>query len=467
MTIGTDVCPFVQDELCTGSPSACTTFTTQDNCTFTNCTWTVGVLFSGRFGNGPTDDATPTATFTTMGDTNWAGFWQALTDTDDIHGINENGKTATSLDGEIWDDTGGAEVAGTIYGVIAYGEGTIEGNQFECQLESDNSNTHLMSFETAFPDTNYAVMCTPGPNPDATICQLKDQTNPKTTAGFGVLLNGDNGAAETVATVNWCAFEYGEYSTGDMYIKAGNDAVTNGNVAVDFTDEGLTDYVDTNYVVFLTDITSYPSDGCYCEVSARTTAGFTALCSDDAGSNNNCDETFDWVTFSMIDADVPGGGSCSGTPKGCDNYTISDTCNNNTGCNEFANITQEAFVTGKGWEVNCTIGAGCTGVNDLFLEANFTTDKVIRNETETNAVDCGGAPAPGDPCTPPDSGQWNQTAWCNITTPTQVYGNLNCTNILNISSTLNFTSWDYHFILGIGCERIVAPPNGRYGWKIP
>ncbi len=69
-------------------------------------------------------------------------------------------------------------------------------------------------------------------------------------------------------------------------------------------------------------------------------------------------------------------------------------------------------------------------------------------------------------CDPPLVGQWNQSCWHNITTPLQLNADLNCTDILNISSVLNFTSWDYEFRLGEGCERIVAPPNGRWGWNL-
>ena len=60
---------------------------------------------------------------------------------------------------------------------------------YECGLEEDNADTHTISFGTEFPDTNYAIMCTPGPDDDAVVCALKDSTNPKTTSGFGLFFN--------------------------------------------------------------------------------------------------------------------------------------------------------------------------------------------------------------------------------------------------------------------------------------
>ena len=89
--------------------------------------------------------------------------------------------------------------------------------------------------------------------------------------------------------------------------------------------------------------------------------------------------------------------ACSGTPLDCNavNYTQGIQCNNNTGC-EFTNITEELYTAGIGWQVNCTVGAGCSGDNDLFLMANYTTEEIVRNDTQTNAVSCAAA----DTCSP-------------------------------------------------------------------
>lgn len=42
------------------------------------------------------------------------------------------------------------------------------------------------------------------------------------------------------------------------------------------------------------------------------------------------------------------------------------------------------------WEINCTVPSGLTDAVNLFLEANYTTANVVRNDTESGAVNYGG-----------------------------------------------------------------------------
>jgi len=79
--------------------------------------------------------------------------------------------------------------------------------------------------------------------------------------------------------------------------------------------------------------------------------------------------------------------SCSGTVNDCsnENYVNQSSCLG-AGCdygpiNEFTN-------NDLGWELNCTVPAGCSGSSDLFVNATY--GGITYNNTQTNAVDCAG-----------------------------------------------------------------------------
>ena len=290
MSVGDNECPFVQNELCTGTPSACSTFTTEDNCSFVNCTWATG---------SPVSD---TQDFADSASEDWANW--------------------------------GSQGSGISW---------VENQAATCV---DDDNDDCMDFDNCDTDTiaKQSDIDMSGCLDGTGLFEMKLSSfgNEDSTDCGNVHFSGDSGDT-------WSADI--EFSCDEL-----GDAQFDPTPAIDIPDE----YLTANFRYRLE-----------CE-------GFT-------GSG----ELWGLDDFNIS---CEAGDSCSGNPLDCNvvNYTEGALCENNTGC-AFTNTTQETFVTGKGWEVNCTIDAGCTGVNNLFLMANYTTDIILRNETEVNAVDCGGA----------------------------------------------------------------------------
>ena len=256
--------------------------------------------------DGPANDGTETVTFTNMPDTNYAALATPLTDNEIIYSLKVVSKTIGSTDWWIQEDTGLDEASLFMYAAIAHGHMMDNSKHIECGSESGAAiSTWVVTFDTAFPDENYAVACNSLTDSDSPICIIQDVAYPKTTTGFGMFFNDDGGSTESVSGVDWCAFQHGEYDIGEVSIKAGSTYALNGVLSVTFD----TAFSETNYVVFTTDGTSYSSDGCQCEVDTRLVGGFSALCTDDGGSTGNCDETFDWVAIENGDFDSEYGAS--------------------------------------------------------------------------------------------------------------------------------------------------------------
>jgi hypothetical protein len=249
--------------------------------------------------NGATNTGgTATTSFTAMPDTNYAALATPLTDDDTIYSSKVASKAVGSTNWWMEDDQGNNEATNFMYAAIQHGHVTSSSNNIECGSSTTAASSYPISFATAFPNTNYAAICNPLTDTDSPICIINDATG-KSTSGITFFLNDDGGATEAGTGIDWCVFQHGEYNIGEVSIKSGSQAVTNGAMSVNLA----TAFPDTNYVVFITDATSYAADGCACEVTARNAGSFTALCEDDAASSANCDETFDWVAIERGDFD--------------------------------------------------------------------------------------------------------------------------------------------------------------------
>jgi len=376
---------------CVGTANLCSSYATAATCNKNGTSCSFGEIdFNFRTNDNGTSasDGLEVMGFAALPDANYVALANALSDDDTVYSLAIVTKVAGSTTWKLEDDSGSNEAANFMWAAISQGHTTIGDKHVECGSETGAAaSSFAIKFATAFPDTNYAVVCNPLTDLDSPICILSDAIG-KATTGFTVALNDDAGSAEGVLGVDWCAFAYGDYSVGNMVIKAGSKAMTNGALTVDFGVEGLTDYADTEYIVLTLDATSLPQDGCACEVTDRTTGDFDALCTDDGADNLVCDETIDWVTLTITDLTPDG---CFGTVTECSflNYDNSTACTA-TGCT-FAETAKQRYTT-EGWEVNVSIANACfdslTGTQDLFI--NITFGENTFNDTEVKAIDYSG-----------------------------------------------------------------------------
>jgi len=318
-----------------------------------NSTTITGVWYIRTDDNGVSGaDGLENVSYLNMPNTSYSALATPLTDDDVVYSLKFYNKATGDNMWWLEDDVGSNEIANFMYGVIGHGHFTGSSKHIECGSETGSASAvWAVTFDTNFPDTDYAAICNPITDSDSPIC-IQNDIEGKAVGGLEFRFNDDAGDAETLTGVDWCVFEHGEYDFGEVAVKAGSESVTNGAMSVSFT----TDFPDTNYVVFITDGTSYSSDGCSCEVDARNVGSFAATCADDGGSTANCDETFDWVAIE----------------KGDFNSTVTQFHE------EFV------YVTGVGWEVNITVPSGLTGLQDLFV--NATDGFGYAWNTETNAV---------------------------------------------------------------------------------
>jgi hypothetical protein len=72
------------------------------------------------------------------------------------------------------------------------------------QVTTDGNGVATVTFTTAFPNTNYAILLTPQ-NPSDAVMASYDS---KATTGFGVTKHEDKGQIKGSVTVDWMAIEY-------------------------------------------------------------------------------------------------------------------------------------------------------------------------------------------------------------------------------------------------------------------
>jgi hypothetical protein len=71
-------------------------------------------------------------------------------------------------------------------------------------ITTDGGGAATVSFNTAFPDTNYAILLTPQNPSDAVMASY----NSKAVGGFGVETHEDKGQSKGSVVVDWIATPY-------------------------------------------------------------------------------------------------------------------------------------------------------------------------------------------------------------------------------------------------------------------
>lgn len=343
ITIGGTQCDLVTN--CSGIPTSCTGFSTQEPCEFAGCAWSGAstervTLFSDGF------------------ESNDFGCSTCL-------GVNDNNLSAWSTWQDRGADGGPNIVASSNYPTLcadSFCAETIGGNGATGGHACDGSN-----FCTGF---NHSINTTGYENINITFV-------------FSDVANTYESPNEQLAAQFTC-----------------DGGATWENVKAPFSpSSGFDEFVSVN--VSAVDSCVDDNENVYFRVWQDATFSGESVGTDS-------------VNVSGISNEVAG---CSGTSSACSTYQARNNCTNSTGCG-----WNSAFRTGIGWEINCTVDSGCTGTNDLFVEANFTNStNATGSETQTSAVDCGGV---ADSCTY-SAGDWvvDCTDQCNITSPTSLPDN--------------------------------------------
>jgi parallel beta-helix repeat protein len=298
-------------------------------------------------------DYNETVSFGGMPNTSYVALANQLPNADVAYSEKFLSKGVTSTQWWMQSDTGTELATQFMWGVFNVGHVNSNGNHIECGIDTDTGSTNAVTFTTSFPNAMYTAICNPGTDVDSPICVVNSGVA-KSTTGLSFYLSDDGGSAETTTGgINYCAFQYGEYDMGEVTLKANNMSVTNGVVSVSYDSS----FPDTNYVVFITEISPTSDDGCAYLVTGRTTGGFTAIGYDDGNSSSDCDQPINWVAIE----------------KGEFNSSI-------TAVNR-----EFAYIQNIGWQVNVTVPDFEQGLKDLFVNATYSGTK--RNDTQTSAID--------------------------------------------------------------------------------
>lgn len=396
-----------------------------------------GDLFKFRSDN---DDGSGTISFGALDDASYAALITPKSDTDTPYSCTYLSKTITSFVADIEDDTGAAESANLNTLVIPYGDYELNGStHLECQTTGSGS-THTPTFTTAFPDTNYAVVCNPTDDTDSPLCVAYNTGSQKTTTQMNMLTQDDADNGETVAGVNWCAISYGIWNfsrpDGDeVMIQAGINALllAGNNRTADLYEN----MPSTDYVVITTHQDDDTTDPSVCKVTGLNLGNFVYDCEDDYGGGGGSGEYFYWVAISL-DGD--------------------------------ANLTKTGFVDdfglapdGVNWTANVTVPPGCSGSEDLFVDVLYSSAHI--NSTETGAIVC----AAEDTCTYSGSGDWEIDCAdnCVVDSEQKVDGDVNVygsSGAFTLNAIITFISSNQYIrILEAGCEFIINSGGGAGG----
>jgi len=247
------------------------------------------------------------------------------TNVDTMYSLAYLSKSISSFLIKVENDDGDNLVGTFNWLAIGFGEFELgNSNYIKCGEEGE-SQTNSIVFENPFPDTSYSALCSPADDSDSPICYISENANPKTAAGFDTFVNDDGGGLETVNSTSWCAFSHGSYSIDSLNISAGTDTQGSSELVGNFT----TPFNNADYVVIITNVEDGAQDGCVCEITSRSTIGFTGVCVDDISSASNCNsEVFDWVALNTIDSNVDVDPWWNGSWAKCSNLTVSSAIAN-------------------------------------------------------------------------------------------------------------------------------------------
>jgi len=325
-----------------------------------------------------------TVTFTfadNFDNTSYSALVTSVTDSDDVYSQAYVTKAVGSINFKMEDDWGGSETvaANSNVIVIPYGSWDLvddnsESLKIRCGV-SGSGSSGTYTFPESMPDTDYAIICAPQDDSDSPACGIVDKTT--TTADWEVY--DDVGSAESVSSTNYCLFTIGEFTFGDFEVKTGTDTMSASSEDVVFD----TAMPDTDYAAIVGNLDfGVVQTGWGQEITAKDTTDFTFVSDYHGGSPcSNCN--YDYVVISLGEGELGG---------------------------DINNTHDEFAYNGDLWEINLTAPNHATGLKDLFI--NISYDDEDGYDTETGAVDYGGA---GDPCDPPESGTWYIPEGCMVT----------------------------------------------------
>ena len=317
--------------------------------------------------NASTSSANPTTVsfLSALSSTDYTTIMTANnTPADTVFSVTYLNKGTTSFQIKTEDDVGGNEGVQAINWIaIINGEYDINnsGGDLKCHSISSPGPTGTASFDSAFDNTDYALICNTIDDADSPLCSLISRS----TGSWDYRIEDDTDATETVSELNYCAIKFGNYLVDGKEMRVGNSTYSGGMTGTFASNMPSTNYVVTTSVnMFSTDFT----DPCSCEITAKNLGTFTATCATDGGSGCPSGRAVDWFVVEVIEEDL--------------------TLTNKTVKTIFYNSTD--------WTVNVTVPTKSDGTYDLFL--NATIDGQVVNDTQVNAITYGAPPA--DTCSP-------------------------------------------------------------------
>jgi hypothetical protein len=225
------------------------------------------------------------------------------TDTDTMYSISYLNKTAAGFSIKAEDDTGSNEAGTNIQWIaIEYGDFNFTNNIIKCALSSGAAGNNIVTFASAFPNTNYAIIADSIDDSDSP--NVNFVSGSKQVGQATIRIEDDSGATEAVTQTNYCTFTIGEYLINNLNFKAGSSiTASSGDTTITF---GVS-FPSTNYVVVAM---AQAVTGALCapEVVTKSTGSFIIHFEDDVGANC-ASRNFDWVAIQtgefFLDTDPP------------------------------------------------------------------------------------------------------------------------------------------------------------------
>ncbi len=379
----------------------------------------LGILPVRANDTGSTVSSNPdVVTFGALPNATYAPFAQPFESTNVDYGQELAINGPASFNVTTQDDTGINDPTIFSWFAITQGEYDLGNDKYiKCTQGGAAATSFTHTFLTAFPDANYAAICSTGVDSDGIVCYQQDAISEKTAGSVGFQFLDDTGAVETASNDGWyCAVSHGEYLAGNREIKAGDVTPSDAFPSVTF----VTNMANANYSVKLTEQEEgNGGDVCSCEITSKTVSGFAGRCEDDG--DVTCTDKHSWVAIGNGDS------------------------------NESLEILIDQTWNDGLWNTNVTVPTFASGLKDLFVNASSDSSNFAW-DTNTEACDYGDAGL-NDSCTPPGSGVWDLLCSdnCSYSSVQQVPGNVSITGSGNLTffsgGIWNFTNVDsYVFI---------------------
>jgi len=496
VTIGGNSCNIVDSMSCVGTSNVCSVYTNQSSCEYVGCNWDFGsdgTDVIGESGRANVSDSlvwtwidfketygyTPVVIATPVSHTNCPGTCSGTSAGNGgyypiplVDGVNKTGfNFSMCIDS----------------GNVACGTG-MSTETFDYFVFDVNESDNWTWIEVGTTDT----VVTDGGYTEESFRNTMSGTPSIWTQAQTYSQNGNIGAHAWIddGSLSSSAFSYigcvhqapGSGTSVDV-CESGQPSETFGYVAIDISAQNFSTEFQSNVLSVSssawTTISSQYDDSVYTNPRfmvtqnddngaqdpeyawARdidTTSPDIRYCEEDAGNvcNSHTSENVVWFALEngtlRVNATSPVAGSCSGTENTCNNYTSSPSCTNSTGC-DWNNTQEFEYVSGKGWQVNVTVPTGLTGFQDLYLNATYSGN--TRNDTQTNAIDYGGAVNTCS-CSSLQAGTAiNCSEGCSITEDCVMDGNIATINTGDVFVTGNITNVS-NYTISSGCNLTFA-----------